>query len=125
MVFAHAQVWQVNWIYPVSWHYAFDIILRQYFDHSVPFAILSAVLIVAAVVARLAGVRSPAGDMRRLLVVCAAWLVIPTALVVVYSADRRTDLLPALPDLHRARDGRRTGRLHRHNRPQTVARSPA
>ncbi|MGD1241724.1 glycosyltransferase family 39 protein [Mycobacterium seoulense] len=86
MVFAHAQVWQVNWIYPVSWHYAFDIILRQYFDHSVPFAIVSAVLIVAAVAARLAGVRPPAGDVRRLLIVCAAWLVIPTALVVIYSA---------------------------------------
>ncbi|MGD1283960.1 hypothetical protein ACKUUI_25895 [Mycobacterium seoulense] len=86
MVFAHAQVWQVNWIYPVSWHYAFDIILRQYFDHSVPFAIVSAVLIVAAVAARLAGVRPPAGDVRRLLIVCAAWLVVPTALVVIYSA---------------------------------------
>ncbi|OBH91707.1 glycosyltransferase family 39 protein [Mycobacterium sp. E2989] len=86
MLFAHAQVWQVNWIYPVSWHYAFDIILRQYFDHSVAFAIVSAVLIVAAVAARLAGVRPPAGDIRRLLIVCSAWLVIPTALVVVYSA---------------------------------------
>ncbi|OBH37910.1 hypothetical protein A5692_09605 [Mycobacterium sp. E342] len=86
MVFAHGQVWQVNWIYPVSWHYAFDIILRQYFDHSVPFAICAAVLIVAGVGARLAGVRPPAGDMRRLLIVCAAWLVIPTALVVIYSA---------------------------------------
>jgi mannosyltransferase len=86
IVFAHAQVLQVNWIYPVSWHYAFDIILRQYFDHSVPFAILSAVLIVAAVVAGLAGVRPPAGDTRRLLIICSAWVVIPTALVVIYSA---------------------------------------
>ncbi|WP_102417602.1 glycosyltransferase family 39 protein [Mycobacterium sp. 4858] len=86
LVFAHGQVWQVNWIYPVSWHYAFDIILRQYFDHSVPFAICAAVLIVAAVGARLAGVHPPAGDVRRLLIVCAAWLVIPTALVVIYSA---------------------------------------
>ncbi|ETB50599.1 membrane protein, partial [Mycobacterium avium subsp. paratuberculosis 10-8425] len=56
LLFAHNQVWQVNWIYPVSWHYAFDIILRQYFDHSVALAVLSAVLIVAAAVARLAGV---------------------------------------------------------------------
>ncbi len=86
IVFAHNQVWQVNWIYPVSWHYAFDIILRQYFDHSVPFAVLTAVLIVAAVVARLTGVRAPAGDMRRLLIVCAAWIVVPTGLVVIYSA---------------------------------------
>jgi mannosyltransferase len=86
MVFAHGQIGQVNWIYPVSWHYAFDIILRQYFDHSVPFAVLTAVLIVAAVVARLKGARGPAGDLRSLLIICAAWIVLPTALVVIYSA---------------------------------------
>lgn len=86
ILFAHNQVWQVNWIYPVSWHYAFDIVLRQYFDHSVAFAIASAVLIVAAVVTRLAGGPAPAADLRRLLVIAAAWMVIPTALVVVYSA---------------------------------------
>jgi mannosyltransferase len=86
IVFAHGQVGQVNWIYPVSWHYAFDIILRQYFDHSVPFAVLTAVLIVAAVVARLKGARGPAGDLRSLLIICAAWIVLPTALLVIYSA---------------------------------------
>ena len=86
IVFAHGQVFQVNWIYPVSWHYAFDIVQRQYFDHSVPFAILAAVAVAAAVVARLVGAPAPAGDMRRLLILCAAWIVIPTALVVVYSA---------------------------------------
>jgi mannosyltransferase len=86
IVFAHNQVFQVNWIYPVSWHYAFDIILRQYFDHSVPFAVLTAVLIVAAVVARLKGLHGPAGDTRSLLIISAAWLVIPTAFVVIYSA---------------------------------------
>lgn len=86
IVFAHNQVWQVNWIYPVSWHYAFDIILRQYFDHGVAFAIASGVLIIAAVVARLAGIPAPAGDVRRLSIIAAAWMVLPTALVVVYSA---------------------------------------
>jgi mannosyltransferase len=86
LVFAHGQVGQVNWIYPVSWHYAFDVILRQYFDHSVAFAVLTAVLIVAAAVARLKGVQAPAGDIRSLLLICAAWIVIPTGLMVVYSA---------------------------------------
>jgi mannosyltransferase len=86
IVFAHGQVAQVNWIYPVSWHYAFDISLRQYFDHSVPFAILTAVLIVAAVVARQRGMKAPTGDVHSLLIICAAWVVIPTALVVIYSA---------------------------------------
>jgi mannosyltransferase len=86
IVFAHGQVEQVNWIYPVSWHYAFDIVLRQYFDHSVPFAVLTGVLVVAAVVARRKGVHAPAGDMRGLLIICAAWIVIPTGLIVIYSA---------------------------------------
>ncbi len=86
MVFAHGQVYQVNWLFPVSWHYAFDIILRQYFDHSVPFAVLAGVVIVAAVVARLRGARGPGGATRDLLIVCAAWILLPTALVVAYSA---------------------------------------
>ncbi|OBF50226.1 hypothetical protein A5787_08585 [Mycobacterium sp. 852002-50816_SCH5313054-b] len=86
IVFAHGQVYQVNWLFPVSWHYAFDIILRQYFDHSVPFAILTGVLIVAAVAARLRGARGPAGNTRGLLTICLVWIVLPTALVVIYSA---------------------------------------
>ncbi|MDT5145422.1 MAG: mannosyltransferase [Mycobacterium sp.] len=86
ILFAHGQVWQVNWIYPVSWHYAFDIVQRQYFDHSIPFAVLAAVVVAAAVAARLAGAPPAAGDMRRLLVICVAWIVLPTALVVIYSA---------------------------------------
>jgi mannosyltransferase len=86
IVFAHGQVFQVNWIYPVSWHYAFDIILRQYFDHSVPFAILTGILILGAIVARLTGARSPVGDTRSLLIICAAWIVLPTGLIVIYSA---------------------------------------
>ncbi|OBI61671.1 hypothetical protein A5706_16955 [Mycobacterium sp. E796] len=85
LVFAHGQVYQVNWIFPVSWHYAFDISLRQYFDHSVPFAILTAVLLVAAIVAWRRGARGP-GDLHVLLVICTAWIVLPTALVVIYSA---------------------------------------
>jgi mannosyltransferase len=86
ILFAHGQVGQVNWIYPVSWHYAFDITLRQYFDHSVPFAILTAVLFVAAIVARLAGRQAPPGDIRRVLIVCVAWILLPTAALVIYSA---------------------------------------
>ncbi|MEB3981880.1 hypothetical protein OQ968_11445 [Mycobacterium sp. 663a-19] len=86
MVFAHGQVFQVNWIYPVSWHYAFDIVLRQYFDHSVPFAILTGVLVAGALAARLTGARGPGGDARGLLISCLAWMVIPTGLIVAYSA---------------------------------------
>ncbi len=121
IVFAHDQVSQVNWIYPVSWHYAFDIILRQYFDHSVPFAILTAVLIVAAVVARLRGVRAPAGDMRSLLLICAAWIVLPTGLIVIYSAISEPIYYPRYLIFTAPAAAVVHGRLHRHYRPQTVA----
>jgi mannosyltransferase len=86
IVFAHGQVFQVSWIFPVSWHYAFDITQRQYFDHSVAFAVLTCVTIVAAIAVRLAGKRGPSGDIRGLLIICAAWIVLPTGVVVIYSA---------------------------------------
>ena len=86
IVFAHGQAFQVDWLFPVSWHYAFDITQRQYFDHSVPFAILSAVIMVAAIVARGLGAPAPAGDMRRLLTICIVWIMLPTTAVVLYSA---------------------------------------
>jgi mannosyltransferase len=86
IVFAHGQAFQVDWLFPVSWHYAFDISQRQYFDHSVPFAVLTPVVMVAALVARLLGAPAPAGEMRRLLTICVGWIVLPTAAVVLYSA---------------------------------------
>ncbi|RFD27322.1 hypothetical protein MUBE_01715 [Mycobacterium uberis] len=86
ILFAHGQVGQVGWIFRISWHYAFDITQRQYFDHSVPFAIVTAIVIVAAIAARLGGLHAPAGDLRSLVIICTAWIVIPTALLVIYSA---------------------------------------
>ena len=90
MLFAHGQVFQVAWIAGLSRNLFLDVVHRQYFDHSVPFAILAGVVVVAAfvatIVARLAGAPGPGGDTRRLLLVCAAWIVIPNAIVLIYSA---------------------------------------
>jgi mannosyltransferase len=86
ILYAHGQVRQVDWIYPISWHYAFDIVQRQYFDHSTAFAIVAGVLIGAGIVARLLGRPGPAGEMRALLTMCVAWMVLPTAALVIYSA---------------------------------------
>ena len=49
MLFAHGQVWQVDWIATLNRNLLLDIVHRQYFDHSLPFAILTGVLIVAAI----------------------------------------------------------------------------
>jgi mannosyltransferase len=88
MLFAHGQVWQVNWIATLNRNLFLDVVHRQYFDHSVAFAILAGVIVVAAALARLArlaGVPRLGGDTRRLLLACAAWIVIPTGLVLLYS----------------------------------------
>lgn len=86
MVFAHGQVWQVAWISTLNRSLFLDVVQRQYFDHSVWFAICAGVVIVAAIAFPTAGTRAPAGDIRRLLITCAAWIVIPTAVVLIYSA---------------------------------------
>jgi mannosyltransferase len=86
MVFAHGQNFQVAWISPLSWHNVLDVVQHQYFDNSVPFAVLAAVIIVAALAVRLTGRWESAGDTRRLLVACVAWTVLPTAVSLIYSA---------------------------------------
>jgi mannosyltransferase len=85
LLFAHGQVWQVNWIATLNRNLFLDVVHRQYFDHSVPFAILAGVIVVAAAVARLAGLPGLGGDTRRLLLASAAWIVIPTGVVLIYS----------------------------------------
>ncbi len=94
MVFAHGQIFQVAWIFPLNWHNVIDVVQHQYFENSVPFGILAGVLIVAAVVARLVGAGGPAGEIWRLLLVCVAWLVLPTAISVIYSAVSKPVYFP-------------------------------
>jgi mannosyltransferase len=90
MLFAHGQNFQVAWISPLNWHNVIDVVQHQYFDNSVPFAILAAVIIVAALAVWLtgesAGPPELAGNTRRLLMACAAWIVVPTAVSLIYSA---------------------------------------
>jgi mannosyltransferase len=90
LLFAHGQVFQVGWIAGLNRNLLLDVVHRQYFDHSVPFAILAGIVVIAAVVAtivaRRAGAPGPGGDTRRLLAVCAAWIVVPNTIVLIYSA---------------------------------------
>ena len=51
LLFAHGQVWQVDWIATLNRNLFLDVVHRQYFDHSVPFAILAGVIVVAAICA--------------------------------------------------------------------------
>jgi mannosyltransferase len=86
MVFAHGQIFQVGWISALNWHNVIDVTQHQYFDNSVPFAVLAGVVILVAIAVRRAAVPGPGGDTRQLLLVCAAWIVVPTGVTLIYSA---------------------------------------
>ena len=87
MLFAHGQVFQVAWISRLNWHNVIDVAQHQYFENSVPFGILAGLVIVgAAIAARRVRSSGSGGDTRGLLLVCAAWIVVPTAVTVIYSA---------------------------------------
>jgi mannosyltransferase len=86
MFFARGQSFQVAWIYPLSWHSVLDVVLHQYFDNSVPFAILAGLIFIAALTIRMRGRWLSLGDTRRVLIICGAWMVVPTAISLIYSA---------------------------------------
>ena len=85
--FSQTQVWQVGWISPLRSHTVVEVVAQQYFDKSVPFALLAGAALVAAAAARCAGVRRlPPGRSTQLLLICTAWIVVPTVATLVYSA---------------------------------------
>jgi mannosyltransferase len=86
MLFAHGQRFQVAWISRLSWHTVLDVLQHQFFDNSVPFAILAAVILAAALACRLTDRWESGGDTRRLLTVCATWILVPTVISLIYSA---------------------------------------
>jgi mannosyltransferase len=80
------QVQQIKWIAPIGRRTIEDVLVQQYFERSPPFAVLSALVVVSAIVVwRWTSAELSATD-RELLILAAAWLVIPTALIVIWSA---------------------------------------
>jgi mannosyltransferase len=83
---AMGQVHQIVWIAPVGRRTIEDVAVQQYFERSPPFTVASAVVIATAVVVWLfTSERLVQGD-RQLLTVAIAWLVIPTAAILIWSA---------------------------------------
>ncbi|OBH91237.1 glycosyltransferase family 39 protein [Mycobacterium sp. E2989] len=79
------QAHQISWIAPIGRRTLEDVVVQQYFERSPPFAVLSALVIAAAIAVW--SVRAPlARADRQLLTLAAAWLVLPTAAIVIYSA---------------------------------------
>ena len=75
------QIAQVRWISPVQLGTFVDIVREQYFDRSVPFALLSGLVLAAPLVLR----RPVETRNRQLAVIALAWIAIPTAVLLLYS----------------------------------------
>ncbi|EJZ13511.1 glycosyltransferase family 39 protein [Mycolicibacterium fortuitum] len=84
ILWCRSQSFQVGWISPLGLHTVTEVVLEQYFDHSVAFALVAAAMLIAPlVVSRL---RPTDSAIRRLVVIAAVWVVAPTAVLLVYSA---------------------------------------
>ena len=80
------QVQQIKWIAPIGHRTIEDVTVQQYFERSPPFAILSALVVAAAIVVWRCTSAKLDETERQLLTLAVAWLVVPTALIVVWSA---------------------------------------
>ncbi|AKK28269.1 glycosyltransferase family 39 protein [Mycobacterium sp. EPa45] len=84
LFFTQTQLFQVGWISPPGARTVGMMLVDQYFDRSLPVAVLSGLLIVVGLVSwRRAGWRP-----RRLVAITVAWILLPTCAVLVYSLLR-------------------------------------
>lgn len=81
--FSQGQIRQVAWIRPLNAQTVVEVLQQQYFDRSVPFAIAAWALIAAAL--WVGAGWAPGSGERRLAMLCAAWLLIPTLATLAYS----------------------------------------
>ena len=86
VVAAIGQVHQIIWVAPIGRRTIEDVAVQQYFERSPPFTIVSALVVAAAIVLWLFTSAQLAQADRQLLTLAIAWLVIPTALIVIWSA---------------------------------------
>ena len=110
LCFCRTQITQVRWISPVSPGTVLEIVYEQYFDQSAAFAIAAALLLAATVVLRRFALLD--NGSRQLAALAVAWIVLPTFVLVSYSAVAKPDLLPPLPLLHLTRGGTAARAVH-------------
>jgi mannosyltransferase len=86
VVKAIGQAHQIIWIAPVGRRTIEDVVVQQYFERSPPFMIVSALVVATAIVLwRFTSAQLVQAD-RQLLTVAIAWLVLPTAVILGWSA---------------------------------------
>ena len=80
------QAHQIIWIASIGGRMLEDVAIQQYFERSPPFTIVSALVVATAVVLWLCTSARLAHADRQLLTVAVAWLAIPTAVILIWSA---------------------------------------
>ena len=110
---AFGQVHQIVWIAPIGRRTIEDVAVQQYFERSPPFMIVSALVVATAVVLWLCTSAHLARGDRRLMTLAIGWIVIPTTVILIWSAVAQPDLHASLLVFHRAGGGAGFGGLHR------------
>jgi mannosyltransferase len=83
-LFGRTQIAQVRWISALSPKTLLEIVYEQYFDLSAAFALTAGVLLVSTIALRRFTLMD--NGTRCLATICTAWMVLPTLVLVVYSA---------------------------------------
>ena len=83
---AFGQVHQIVWIAPIGRRTIEDVAVQQYFERSPPFMIVSALVVATAVVLSLCTSAHLARGDRRLMTLAIGWIVIPTTVILIWSA---------------------------------------
>ncbi len=91
LVFAQSQLFQVQWISPVSSDTVGEILQEQYFDLSLPAAVAAGIILGAALAA---GLRFGAGRPGALLAITGTWIAAPTVALLAYSLLRHPIYYP-------------------------------
>jgi mannosyltransferase len=86
LVVAISQAHQVSWLAPIGHRTIEDVAIQQYFERSPPFTIVSALIVAAAIILWRCTSAHLENTERQLLSLAIGWLVIPTALIVTWSA---------------------------------------
>jgi len=83
---AIAQVQQIKWINPIAPQTFQDVTVQQYFDRSPPVTVVSGLVVAAAIVLWLCTSARLVQADRQLLTLAIAWSLIPTAVILIWSA---------------------------------------
>jgi mannosyltransferase len=86
LLFAHGQMAQVGWISSLGAHTVGEVARAQYFDQSLAFTVLAAMVLAAALVFRRPSPNLPAGRSHHLVVIALVWIGVPTTILLVHSA---------------------------------------